>query len=91
MTWYASSVIANLKQVDEAAVQESLLPEEKCQLCGRELAKLSHTSHICGQCHRVFRPLKKYCLTDIDSRINHGHGASFFSALDTAIKRGDFK
>ena len=86
---YINKIIAHnlLKEsIDgELARQKTLLPEEQCQLCGRELSHLSRQgAYLCGACVRKTAK-RSYCISDVTWRLDKGHGESFRRAWDIAF------
>lgn len=90
--------------LDEAGREKTLLPDEKCKYCGREMTTFqaiqTHAT-VCGVCQSDIRRLKQLkcrvfygdsCnLLMQDPDFNNSHSKRFFDAVDRAIVRGDFR
>lgn len=90
--------------LDEAGREKTLLPDEKCKYCGREITTyraMQRHDTVCGVCQSDIRRLKRLrcrvtygdsCnLLIQDPDFNKGHGKRFFDAMDRSITRGDFR
>lgn len=95
----------NLINVDEDHLKETLLPDEKCKYCGKEIfSSRDARSGICARCKAENRRTKKNrcnihrglvyrkaVLSRQDPEFDKGKGEVFFRAFQRALLRGDFK
>lgn len=90
--------------LDEFGRMKTLLPDEKCKYCGREL--LTQRSRLVGYCalckprgdkrfvsflNGGYKRGRNCNLRTNDPDFNSAHGEKFFKAFDRAIARADFR